>query len=265
MLTIKRCLQTCLQFTLLAGIPAAAHATLLLPQYAGTFQNGDGANSQWVQVAEDWRGTTYGAEPWGTGIWSLDDQAAVMRLAAGDPFVTQTLTTRVDQINFGDQEFITAWGATWTLPMMPPIFDNAPNEYQDNWAARFTGYIAIAKPGDYNFGVLSDDGFRFTFAGAGGTALSLQMDALNPRDRVGFDEDLQLLPGLYAYQLDAYERLEAGVIQLAWSTPDAPDFTPIPEDNLHTNPVPEPSMSLLLLAGAGALGWHTLRRKQQAA
>lgn len=250
-----------LPIALAACASGVVHGASLAPQYVGTFLDGDGANSQWVQVSEEWRGATYGSEDWGTGIWSLADHTAVMGLNAGDPNVIHTLNTRVDQINFGDQEFIDAWGSTWTTPLLPPIFDNAPGENQENWASRFTGYIAVTTPGDYNFGVLYDDGFRFSLTGAGDQSVTLVKDGLNPRDRLGFGENLQLAPGLYAYQLDAYERLEAGVIQLAWSTPDAPDLTPIPRDNLFTSPVPEPSMSWFMLAGLALLGWKTRMRK----
>lgn len=246
--------------SLLAVVGVSAHAVPLAPQYAGTFTNGDGANSQWVQVSEDWRGPTNGAEPWGTGIWSLADQAAAMNQNSGTTDVVKTLRTRVDQINFADQEFNTTGQSKWgTLPLAP-VFTGATGEYQDNWASRFTGYVAITTPGDYNLGVLYDDGFRFSLTGAGGQTLSLMNDGLNFPDRMGFAENLQLSNGLYAFQLDAYERLEAGVVQLAWLTPGAPAWSVIPRENLFTTPVPEPGVSLLMLAGLGLVGWRTWKR-----
>lgn len=241
---------------LLAGAASTTQAIPLAPQYAGTYLNGDGANSQWVQVAADWQGTNNASQ---TGIWGLQDQSAVMNLQAGDAKVIQTLSRRVDQISFADQAYTSSWGATWGAVPLAPIFNNTPGEDQDNWASRFTGYLSITAPGDYNFGVLYDDGFRFSLIGAGGQTASLEKDGLNPRDRLGFDENLQLVSGLYAFQLDAYEHLEAGVVQLGWWTPGA-DLAVIPRENLFTSPVPEPSMPMLVLAGLALVGWRTRHR-----
>lgn len=245
----------------LAGF-APAQALPLAPEIEGVFVNGDGANSRWVQVADDWRGSIYGDASWGTGIWGLADHAIVAELENGDPGVVQTLDTRVDQINFADQHFIDAWGAAWISPQLAPIFGGAGGSGQDNWATRFWGYIAITDPGAYNFGVLYDDGFRFTLFGAGGAAQSIQIDGLNWRDRLGFAEDLLLSQGLYAYQLDAYDRLEAGAVQLAWATPGNGDWTVVPQSALFTHAIPEPPLPLLLLAGLLAAGLANRRRQR---
>lgn len=260
MMTHTLLLRCGLPLALLAGMSGAAHAIALTPQYAGTYLNGDGANSQWVQVTEDWRGTTNGSESWGTGIWGLQDQASVLGLHAGDANVIQTFSGRVDQINFGDQRFINEWGSSWSTPQLAPIFNNTPGENQDNWASSFSGFLAITTPGDYNFGVLYDDGFRFSLTGAGGQTVSLVKDGLNPRDRLGFAENLQLTSGLYSYQLDAYDRLEAGVVQLDWWTPRANDWSLVPKENLFTSPVPEPSPLLLMLAGLAMIGWRSFKQ-----
>ena len=246
---------------LLLGLAAPAHALPLAPQYEGLYLDGDGANSRWVQVADDWRGSIYGDQGWGTGIWGLADHDLAMGLANGDPGVVQTRDTRVDQINFADQHFIDAWGTAWSSPQLAPIFVDAAGNSQDNWATSFWGYIAITAPGAYNFGVLYDDGFRFSLFGAGGSSLSLQLDGLNSRDRLGFAEDLLLSEGLYAYRLDAYDRLEAGAVQLAWSTPGARNWTVVPQSSLFTSPVPEPSVPLLMLAGLAAMGLGASRRR----
>jgi hypothetical protein len=47
----------------------------------------------------------------------------------------------------------------------------------------------------YNFGVLSDDGFAFSLFG-GNNTLTLDQNGLNPRDRYGFSQDLQLFTTL---------------------------------------------------------------------
>jgi len=246
---------------LLLGLTAPAHALPLTPQYAGLYENGDGANSRWVQVTDDWRGNIYGDQPWGTGIWGLSDHTQVMGLTNSNPFVVQTLSTLVNQINFSDQRFINEWGVSWSTPLLAPIFNNTPGENQDNWASRFWGYVAITTPGAYNFGVLYDDGFRFSLFGAEGSSQSILKDGLNPRDRLGYSENLLLSAGLYGFQLDAYERLEAGAVQLAWWTPEADDWALVPQSHLFANPIPEPSIPMLMLAGLIAIGLVTRRAR----
>ena len=243
-------------------VSASAQATLLTPLVAGSYLNGNGANSQWVQVAPGWRGATYGSEPWGTGIWSLADARAVLALpsnasAAARTDIVQTYDGRVDAINFADVTFIDYWGSTWGGQALVPFFSNDATQYQDNYAARFTGYISILTPGLYNFGVLSDDGFVFSLLG-GNTTLTLDQNGLNPRDRYGFGQDLMLGAGLYGFDLLSYERLEAGVINLAW-TQAGGNWATIPKTSLFTT-VPEPASWLLLLAGLAGLGYSRSRQ-----
>jgi hypothetical protein len=239
-------------------LPGAAPASQLDPLIPGVFDNGDGANSHWVQVVDDWRGAIYGQEPWGTGIWGLADHALVLGMDRGSKSVVQTWSGRVDTINFGDLEFLEAWGATWGVTELPPFFTVDPSEYQDNYAVRFWGYLAVTAPGAYNLGVLYDDGFRLTLQGAGGATDGIEQDGLNPRDREGFADDLLLSPGLYAYTLDAYERIEAGVVNLSWLTPGSDDWTPVPRSHLFTTPVPAPPVLALLAPGLVLL----LRRRR---
>lgn len=247
-------LRPSLALSALYACSLAAHALPLAPQIAGTFVGGDGANSAWVQVTDNWRGVLQGDQSWGTGIWGLADHAIVMGLDAADPRVVQMLATSVAEINFADQRFIDEWGTDWGSPQLAPIFGSHADEPQDNWASRFWGYIAVTTPGYYNFGVLYDDGFRFSLFGAGNASTSIAVDGLNARDRLGFSENLLLTSGLYGFQLDAYERLEAGTVQLAWYTPGANDWSVVPRSHLFTSAVPEPASAMLLLAGLGTVG-----------
>jgi hypothetical protein len=219
------------------------------PLVGGTYLDGKGANSHWVQVKNDWRGTIYGDESWGTGIWGREDANLVLGLGAGDPDVVARYAGLVGPIHFADQVYIDTWSATWGAQSLAPLLTGS---YQDNWAVRFSGYIAITDPGLYNFGVLYDDGFSFNLFGAEGT-LSLLKDGLNPRDRLGFASDLDLLPGLYGFELTAWERLEAGVVSFDWFRPGT-DWEPIPIDHLFDRvPVPTPATAWLLLPGLAAL------------
>lgn len=253
MCSLKKCCTTAMMlFALGANVPAAA--VILQPLVSGEYRNGDGANSQWAQVAGDWRGPTYGSESWGTGLWGITDALQILALAPADPALVNVHSGRVDQINFADLAFLNAWGASWGTQQLAPFFSNDPAQYQDNYAVRFSGYISILAPGTYNFGVLYDDGFNFTLAGAN-SSLSIARDGLNPRDRLGFDEDLMLDAGLYGYELLGYERLEAGVVNLAWArtgsawetVPQAHLFTTIPTSAPMA--VPEPSTWPLLVFG----------------
>ena len=265
-----------LPLALALSFSAQASALTLAPQHAGLYLDGDGTNSRWVQVAEGWRGSIHAGEEWGTGIWGLADHDLVMGLDQGAPKVKRTLETVVDEINFADQRFIEEWSATWGSAELVPLFhgEGRGAKAQDNWASRFWGYIAIPEAGAYNFGVLFDDGFRFTLMGANGASASIYQDGLNPRDRLGFSSDLLLDPGLYGFQLDAYERLEAGVVQLSWWTPDAVEWSVLPGSRLYTGlpdrsttpsvrAVPEPPVPLLLLAGLAALGLAARQRRQR--
>jgi hypothetical protein len=236
-----------------------AQAAVLSPLFAGQFLSGDGANSSWVQVENNWRGSTYGTETWGTGIWSVADALAVLSLPTSDASVVDTFSGVVQQINYGDQAFIDTWGATWGMPglALAPLFGDG-DAYQDNYAVRFTGFISITDPGAYNFGVLNDDGFRFSLTGSEGT-LSIFRDGLNPRDRIGFSEDLTLAAGLYQFDLIGYERLETGVVDLAWFSDGAWEI--IPQPHLYTaTPVPVPPAAFLF--GSGLLALFRTRRKR---
>lgn len=247
------------------SLVAQAHAMALAPEIAGTYLNGDGANSQWVQVyasaSDGWRGATYGGESWGTGIWGLADAHQVLSLSMGEPHVLKTFSGVANQISFANQAYLDQYAATWSTQNLAPIFTNGPGENQENFAAHFTGYISITNAGLYNFGVLYDDGFNFTLTGAGGASVSISQDGLNPRNRLGFGEDLALDSGLYAFDLLAYNRLEVGVVNLSW-TQNGGDWITVNQDHLFTYAVPEPGDLPLMLAGLVGIGLAACRKRR---
>lgn len=229
---------------------ASIAAISLTPLVSGQYFNGDGANSEWAQVVNDWRGPIYGNEPWGTGIWGLADARQTLALPAQDPSLVNSYSGRVNTISFADVAFLDAWGSYWGSQQRVPFFSNDATQYQDNYAARFSGYISIIDPGLYNFGVLYDDGFSFSLRGDN-SLVTISQDGLNPRDRLGFDQDLMLDSGLYGYELLGYERLEAGVVNLSWLQAGA-DWTTVPQKHLFTaipTAVPEPGTWPLLVLG----------------
>jgi hypothetical protein len=241
----------------LAGFVATtspAAAVVFNPLIGGSFLDGNGANSQWVQVRNDWRGIIYGQNPelngWNTGIWGLAD--ANLALDPGNTDVVARYEGLAGPIRYSDQLYVDTWDTSWgnLHPVLAPVLDSAPGAYQDNWAVRFSGYISITDPGRYNFGVLYDDGFSFSLFGADGS-LSLLKDGLNPRDRLGFAADLDLLPGLYGFELTAWEREEVGVVSLDWLRPGGV-WEPVPVSHLFSS-VPAPTTAWLLLPGLAAL------------
>lgn len=239
---------------LLSALLSPAHAAVvdLNPLQTGLYTNGDGALSRWVQVTDDWNGK------W--GIEQLADQKAVMDLPTGNTGILRSLEEKVSTINFSDDVYRALWANTdaWKQYVTTPVPLFSPTDpNQNDYAARFTGYIAITTPGEYNFGVLSDEGFKFTLTGANGS-FSSQRDGLNPRDLVGFDSNFAMQAGIYQFTLDTYEHNQAGVVSLNWWQGTATkDYSLIPQSSLFSAPpVPEPQEWLLFAAGLLTLAWH---------
>ena len=248
--TPKICGLAIILFTILS--PAHAAVVNLNPLQAGVYTGGDGVLSRWVQVTPAWNGQY--------GIEQFADYAVVMALPAGDPNILRSLEAKVSTINFSDDVYRSQWEPSWTpvggttpVPLFPVNDAN-----QDDYAVSFSGYIAVTTPGEYNFGALFDDAFRFTLTGANGVYL-IGKDRLNPRDRVGFASNFALGAGIYQFSLDSYEHLQASVIELSWWHPGT-GLGIIPQANLFSTmpplPVPEPESWLLFLAGLLALAWN---------
>ncbi|WP_235823629.1 PEP-CTERM sorting domain-containing protein [Azohydromonas sediminis] len=254
-------------------VSTAQAAVVLAPQYAGSFATGSGASATFLQIDGTWHGSTVlwdedarsygsgapiGSFVWGTGLWGRADFDTVQQayLTSGcTGLLVNCWTGLVPEINFGNAIYNTAYDASWGAATVLP-----GSLGDENWTAHFTGFIRIAEAGDYNFSVLNDDGFFFRLIGEGGAALEIGRDFLNPRDRNGFDEDLQLSPGLYGFELGMWNRLEAGVVDLRWMRPGSDEWTLVPTEHLlPAGSVPAPG-TLALAGAAFALLGATRRR-----
>lgn len=259
------------------GAPALADPISLAPMLAGQYQDGQGIDAQFLKVQDSWRdsgvlydpetdqfgvGQPIGSFPGGSGLWGLVDwNTAYHNPTAG--MIEGSWAGRATQIAFGDATYNDSHGDVWGQMPLAPLFDPEGASSEDNWTARFYGYIRIAEAGLYNFGVLHDDGFFFDLRGAGGQQASISNDFLNPPNRMSFANGLLLDAGLYAFELGAYEHLEAGVVELSWMRGDA--WSRVPTSHLvavgEVTPVPEPGTWAMALAGLAMLGSVMSRRR----
>ncbi|MFZ4285937.1 PEP-CTERM sorting domain-containing protein [Variovorax sp. HJSM1_2] len=241
---------------------------------------GQGLAGAWYKVNDDARFSNYqwsegGAAStevknfgWGTGIWSTMDIADI---ASGqNPNVTAIAHT-VSDISFANNLYNNTYGASpWHVdgvrPLAPIVI--AVGGGETNYAAVFTGYLYVATSGKYDFGVFSDDGFSFSLTGANGLLGMGQDNVAESSGRSYFSlaEENDLLGGVdlsvgyYAINLNYYNRLEAGVIDLGWAGPDG-QWSLIPPEVL-LNHVPEPAS--VALFSLGLLGVWGVRRKRRA-
>lgn len=263
---------------LVAATPLAFASTVLSPQFGGSYGTGDGANGRFLKIDDAWNnssvlwkepvapaaqgtfgvGTPLSNYAWATGLWGRSDWASAQQSflstgVPGAPQIQASWTGLVSSINFGDTNYNSNYDSAWGEAASLPGTLSAGN--QDNWTSYFSGFIRITDPGAYNFSVLNDDGFFFRLVGYGGQSLEIGRDFLNPRDRNGFDEDLALTEGLYGFELGSWERIEAGVVDLRWTTPDSTNWTLVPTEHL-VRAVPEAptvtfaALGLLLIAAA---------------
>lgn len=278
----------------IASAQPAAAAYLLAPQYSGSFGAGTGADAEFHRIQNSWTGSAVlwdedakrfgsgapvGTFSWGTGLWGQVDWLAVQQAAAGEASaasgaLVQSFRGLLPTINHANSRYLECYSTTWgpanLVPLLTPAAplgdcDNAEagDPSQQNWTARYSGFLRITDPGEYNFSVLHDDGFFFRLIGQGGTEIGIGRDFLNPRDRVGFSENLRLAQGLYGFELGAWNRAGAGVVDLRWASgcDNGCSWSVVPTGNLVSAAlVPEPPA--VALASIALLGlWFSRSRR----
>lgn len=262
--------------TLLLTTPAAVAGPILDPYAIRTSATGDGLDAQWVQIADAWtfsnhvyNGERIGDTAWGSGFWAVGDIATAMALAPDDPNLIARAQGLTTQLSFANALYNDGWGQgtgwdkDYVRPLAPVV---AASGQQTNYAATFSGYIYIPHAGLYDFGIFVDDAFSLSLVGSNGR-LAVERETFigaSGRDfytlsgHVGGSVDLA--SGFYGIELDYFNRLEAGVLELGWWQPGQTEWTPISGELLYSAlPVPEPSTLMLLIAGSALLAQRRRR------
>lgn len=268
---------------LLSVLAQPGFALPLQPTLAGAWAAGTGAraefraidgNSQvssgyWKEDPENGTGTYSpislpGYAPissfdWGTGLWGLGDWQSVQSGEIESIATWSGIVARIDQAN---GKYRSVYGDSWgPVSSLSDVFRVEEDWTEENWTARYTGYLRITEAGEYNFGVLADDGFFLRICGVGEDCLEISADFLAPRNRFGFDENLLLTEGLYRFELGAYNRLEAGVVQLAWWHGGNTEYEVVPTEHLVVDPTRIPLPGSLALIALGGIGIGASRRR----
>ncbi len=258
------------------AVPALAYS--LDPLVAGPVAGSHGVDSQWVQVNMNWPGYN---DP-NKGIIDLARaNQALSQFAGVDPSSPQavdaglwnTYSGVVGQVNFANADFNSTvwnvngssvvWGQIYGTRPLAPVFAGSPDSsYQNNFVGRFNGRLYIPYSGEWNLGVLVDDGFTFTLQGANNASLTMLRDGEAPPNLISYASNLDLAQGVYGFSMTGYNHLQAGVLSLEWWSRANPTWQTVSAANLFTSvsPVPEPGTAALLLAGLGLVGLAAVRR-----
>ena len=244
--------------------PTLAAAVSLTPIVPGVFTDGDGANSHWVQVQN-------------SAVNSLTDATTALGLTPSDPAFMRSADAVISNINVGNEMFNDFYGSALGTANLAPLF-NPGDSNQKNFAGHVWGYLSVPTAGNYNFGVLYDDGFEFTIWGAN-TFQRLSVNGLNYHNQSSFSSDITMQPGLYRYDLVGYNGPEVGVLRLGWNFPGTSDFAVIPQADLYTSgkgasiegaayaasiPSAVPVPAAVWLFGSGLAGLFGLVSRQRA-
>ncbi|MFT3759590.1 PEP-CTERM sorting domain-containing protein [Thauera sp.] len=272
---------------------SASAAPMLNPASTAPYAQGSGLSATWTQVRDDYRFSQQpwrepgsaerpiGSYGWGTGVWSTRDIRHVQSLADDDANVVSRVrgTSAVSFANSIYNEKAAngsygTWGHDYTRPLVPIVEQTGQ---QTNYVGSFTGYIYIAEGGLYDFSLFVDDGFTFSLFGSDGERLGMERETLagstEGRDYFALSdayggERIQLGSGYYGIHIDYFNRLEAGVIDLAMKGPSDDDWRGISSDQLFTSipgQVPEPGTLALLTLGFIGFGASRKRMAQQRA
>lgn len=264
--------------------PSSATPLDLLPVSSAPYIAGGGLYATWSQVRDDYRFSQQmwseaGNDPvaigtfgWGTGIWGTIDIAHVQGLPSGAADLVGRVTG-VSAVNFAnvtynmlaDNGALGGWEYDRQRPLAPIIEQTGS---QTNYAASFTGFLYIPEAGAYDFGLFVDDGFAFSLTGANG-AVGMARETLagsaTGRDLFALsaangDTAVLLGSGYYGIEIDYFNRLEAGVIDLALWGPQEQGWRSISTDWLFTEvptgpaSIPEPGTLALILLAFTVLG-----------
>lgn len=264
-------------------VPPSVSAPLeLIPVSTAPYVTGGGLSATWSQVRDDYRfsqqmWTEAGSDPaaigtfgWGTGIWGTVDIAHVQSL----PNDSAALIGRVNDtsaVNFANLTYnmligdgaLGHWEYDRQRPLAPIVQQTGS---QTNYAASFAGFLYIPEAGAYDFSLFVDDGFVFSLMGANGM-LGMERETLagsaNGRDLFALSASngnttVMMGSGYYGIEIDYFNRLEAGVIDLALWGPQDQGWRSISTDWLFTelprNAIPEPGTLALVLLAFTALG-----------
>ena len=277
-----------------ACLAQPAAATLMLdPLSSAAYVTGGGLAAIWSQVRDDYRfsqqtwvepgqsAQAIGNFNWGTGIWGTVDIAHVHNLSPTDAALVGRVSA-VSAVSFANQTYndivgsgsYGTWGYDYQRPLAPIV---AQTGVQTNYAASFGGFVYIAEAGLYDFSLFADDGFTFALTGANGV-LGVNRETLagssTGRDHYTLsgangNSAVSLGSGYYGIQIDYFNRLESGVIDLALWGPQDQGWHSISSDRLHvsipSSVVSEPGMLVLLTLGLIGLGSRQRGRKSRSA